>query len=242
LTWPFATLLRIHLFCALTATVVFWVTGFAPKGGRTHRVSGRLFSRLIYAAAWTGGVLAVAELAAPTMVHPPDPGVAADVAARAARANRQTMWLVLYVLLILVTPVQHGLAAVAAGASPLRVRSRIHATLNTLSMLGTLLMLGVAAAWHQWLFLVVVPIGFTVGLRNLSYASRTGATPVEWEREHLTSMITAGVTLHTAFFVFGSSRTLGWDLHGPAALLPWTIPAMVGLPLIIWLRARRRAN
>lgn len=236
----FAALLRIHLFCAFTATLVFWVAGFSSKGGPTHRRAGRLFARLIYAAAVTGGVLAVAQLIAPSVVHPVDLTLPADVAERSNAANRQTMWLVLYVLLILVAPVQHGLAVVAAGSSPLRTRSRLHASLNMLSMLGTLLLLGASVVWQQWLFLIVMPIGFLVGLRNLHYASQTVATPGGWEREHLTSMITAGVTLHTAFFVFGTSRTMGWQLSGVTQLLPWTIPALVGLPLILWLRARRR--
>jgi len=236
----FAALLRIHLFCAFSATVVFWVAGFSSKGGTTHRRAGRLFARLIYAAAVTGGVLAVAQLVAPSLVHPIDVSTPGDVAARLSSANRQTMWLVLYVLLIIVAPVQHGLAAVAAGASPMRTRSRLHAMLNILAMFGTLLLLGASVVWQQWLFLIVMPIGFIVGLRNLHYASLASATPRGWEREHLTSMITAGVTLHTAFFVFGSSRTLGWQLQGVSQLLPWTIPALVGVPLILWLRARRR--
>jgi hypothetical protein len=240
LSWPFAVLLRIHLLAALTATIAFWVAGLAPKGGRSHRSAGKLFSRLIYAAAVTGGVLAVTELAAPTLVHPIDPAVSADIVASSTRTNRQTMWLVLYVLLIIVAPVQHGLAAVSAGPTPARVRSRSHAALNIASMLGTLLILGASVVWQQWLFLIVMPIGFAVGLRNLNYASRSSATPREWEREHLTSLLTAGITLHTAFFVFGTSRTLGWQLHGISALLPWTIPALIGLPLILWLRARRR--
>ena len=76
------------------------------------------------------------------------------------------------------------------------------------------LLLGAAVVWQRWLFLIVVPIGFVVGLRNLQLRESPTATPSEWEREHLTSLITAGVTLHTAFFVFGTSRSLGLDLHG----------------------------
>jgi hypothetical protein len=51
-------------------------------------------------------------------------------------------------------------------------------------------------------------------------------------------MITAGVMLHTVMFVFASSRTLGLTLSGFPALVPWTLPAVVGLPIILWLRRR----
>jgi len=97
-------------------------------------------------------------------------------------------------------------------------------------------------AWQQWMFLIVAPIGFAVGLRNLAYASRPFATPGEWQREHLTSMITAGITLHTVMLVFTSSRTMGLTLQGWAALAPWTVPALVGLPIILLLRRRWRAR
>jgi hypothetical protein len=240
LTTLFAALLRVHLFCALAATLLFWLAACSPKGLSLHRRAGQLFARFIYAAAATGGLMAVAALAAPGAVHAPDPLVSAEAAALALRANRQTMWLVLYILLIIVTPVQHGLAVIEAGAAPMRVRSRLHATLNLLSMIGTLLLLAAAVAWQQWLFLLVVPIGLAVGLRNLSYALRRTATRGEWEREHLTSLVTAGITLHTAFFVFGTSRTLGWRLTGIASLVPWVVPALVGVPVIAWLRLRRR--
>ena len=83
---------------------------------------------------------------------------------------------------------------------------------------------------------LIVPIGLIVGLRNMHYASRTSATPDEYRREHLTSLLTAGITLHTAFLVFGSSRSLGLHLPGMLQLLPWVLPALVGLPVIAWLR------
>ena len=232
----FEALLRVHLACALGATAIFWVSAFSFKGGPRHRAAGRWFARLIYAAAATGGVMAIVELAAPSLVRAPNPSQSAESLALA----RQTMWFVLYVLLIIVTPVQHGLAVIAAGPVPSRLRSRTHAALSIASMLGTLAMLPSSLLWAQWLFLIVTPIGFIIGLRNMQWASRRLATPAEYRREHLTSLITAGITLHTAFFVFGTSRTLGLHLPGLMQLLPWVIPALVGLPLILWWRGRYR--
>lgn len=240
-SWSSA-LLRVHLMCALGAMALFWIAAVTSKGGRRHRAAGRWFSRLIYAAAVTGGLLAVIQLIAPSLVRPADPTLAAEVVAAARQQTRQTMWLVLYVLLLIVTPVQHGLAVVAAGPAPPRMRSRPHATLSLLSMIGSVLLLPAAVMWQQPFYLALVPIGFIVGLRNLSYAARPQATPVEWEREHLTSLITAGIGLHTTFLVFGTSRTLGWRLEGWSGWLPWIGPAVVGVPVILWLRSRRRAG
>ena len=197
-----------------------------------HRQAGSWFARLVYVTAATGGTLAVAHLLVPSWFP-------AASSASAATTERQTMWLVLYVLLIIVAPVQHGTAVARARAVPARVRSRLHATLAILSILGTFALLPAALLWGRWLFLIIVPIGLAIGLQSLAYAARTAATRREWEREHLTSQITAGVTLHTALLVFGTSRTLGLTLAGGAAILPWVVPALVGLPVISWLRAAR---
>jgi len=229
----------VHLACALGATLAFWIAGFSFKGGPRHRSAGEWFRRLIYAAAFTGGVMALAGIAVPAWGHPMQPGQTADTWTDALQAHRQTMWVVLYVLLIIVAPAQHGIAVVAAGPSPARVRSRLHAALNLSCLAGTVLLLAACVSWQRWIFLTLAPIGFAIGLRNLSYASRRSATSSAWEREHLTSLVTAGVTMHTALLVFGASRTLGLVLSGPAEVLLWLLPTVIGLPIILWLRSRR---
>lgn len=229
----------MHLACALGATAAFWIAGFSFKGGPRHRSAGEWFRRLIYAAAFTGGVMALAGIAVPAWGHPMQPGQTVETWTDALMAHRQTMWVVLYVLLIIVAPAQHGIAVVAAGPSPARVRSRLHAALNLSCLAGTVLLLAACVSWQRWIFLTLAPIGFAIGLRNLSYASRRSATSSAWEREHLTSLVTAGVTMHTALLVFGASRTLGLVLSGPAEVLLWLLPTLIGLPVILWLKWRR---
>jgi hypothetical protein len=218
-----AGILPIHLLCAAGATVTFWIAAVAGKGGRLHRAAGRWFSRLAYLTAATGAAMAAMRLAMPTPA-----------------AERQTMWLVLYVLLIIVAPVEHGLRVVTARAEPVLVRSRWHAFLTLGAMVASVALVPAALLWERWHFLIVAPIGLGVGLRQLAYASRPHATRPEWEREHLTSLLTAGITLHTALLVFGTTRSLGLASTGVASLWPWILPAIVGLPMISGLRSRRR--
>ena len=141
-------------------------------------------------------------------------------------------------VLILVAPVQHGLAVVSAGAQPARLRTWPHLTLCLLAMLGSALLLPTLVVWQQITWLVVAPIGFLVGLRQMAYAARPAATPAEWRQEHLTSLLTAGITLHTTLFVFAAMRSLKWQLQGWQMWLPWVLPALVGLPIILWLRKK----
>jgi hypothetical protein len=206
--------LGVHLLCAIGSSVAFWVAACAFKGGPIHRSAGEWFRWLVYAAAAAGAALALG-------------------------ADRSTAWIALYVLLIIVAPTQHGLAVVRAGPIPARVRSPVHAVLNVTSMIATPALLAAVIVWEQWIALTIVPAGFVIGVRNMGYAGLTAARPDAWEREHLTSTITAGITIHTALFVFGTSRTLGLELDGALALVPWIAPAATGLPIILWLRARR---
>ena len=48
------------------------------------------------------------------------------------------MWLVLYLMVVIVTPVQHGLAVIEAAGTPVRVRSPLHLTLNLTALIGSL--------------------------------------------------------------------------------------------------------
>jgi hypothetical protein len=147
--------------------------------------------------------------------------------------------LLLYLLVVMVAPLQHGMAVVAAASVPARVRSRSHLVLNLVAMTGAVALFAAAVVWHAWPFFLIVPAGFAVGLRNMHYAGRTSANAREWEQEHLTSLITAGIALHTVCFVLGS--TVWPNLIGPGfwRLGPWLAPALVGLPVIACLRGRR---
>jgi hypothetical protein len=229
----------VHLVCAFGATVFFWLAAFSFKGGPVHRAAGEWLRRLIYTAALTGAALAVGGIVAPAWGHPNSSGLSEAAWFETLRVHRQTMWIVLYVLLTIIAPVQHGLAVVAAGPRPARVRSKLHAGLNLACLVSTLLLLAAAVTWQRWLPLIVAPIGFAVGLRNMAYASRRSATSSEWEREHLTSTLTAGVTIHTALLVFGGPRVLGPNLPVSVEVLLWVVPAAVGGLAIAWLRARR---
>ena len=235
----FRALLGVHLICALGAIGAFWISAFSFKGGPVHRTAGNRFRWLIYAAAITGGTLALAGIAVPSWGHPQQAGQSPDEWTESLRLHRQTMWVVMYMLLLIVAPTHHGVAVVAAGPVPARVRSRLHATLNLLCLVGTVALLAACVIWQRWIFLTLAPIGFTIGLRNMSYAARSSAMSRDWEQEHLTSMLTAGAMMHTALLVFGASRTLDLVLTTPTELLLWLLPALVALPAIFWLRSKR---
>ena len=154
-------------------------------------------------------------------------------------ATRHKMSLVLYLLVVIVAPVQHGLAVIAAGPVPLRVRSRVHARLSTAGLVGIAVVFPLSVGWHSWGLLLVSPARVHHRPAHMVYASRPVASEAEWQREHLTSLLTAGIVLHTAFFVLTAAR--GPALFGqlPWSAAPWLVPAAIGAAGDLYLRRTR---
>ena len=209
---------------------MFWTAALAAKGGSAHRAAGHRFARAVYGAAATGALLAIAGLLRPSWMAV-DAGAAAD--------TRHLMWLTLYLLVVIVAPVQHGIGVIAAGSVPARVRSYPHLVLNTAAIAGTVALFPAVIVWQTLRFLLVVPAGFIIGVRNMQYANRAVSSSREWEREHLTSQLTAGIAIHTTFLVMSVLRWPSLAGGGWWSLVPWVAPAFVGLPVIWRLRKRR---
>jgi hypothetical protein len=223
----------VPLLLAAGAAVAFWVAAPAGTGNRLHRAATRWFSRFVYAAAATAATLAAVRLGAPS-------AGSATSADPALAATRHLLWLLLYLLVVIVAAVQHESAAIAAAGRPPRVRSGLHLMLNLTAVAGTVALFAASIVWHAWPFVLVVPAGFVVGVRNMQYASRVTATRRERELEGLTSFITAGIGLHTTLFVLAAARWPDSAGSGFWRIVPWVGPTVLGLPVIAWLRRRRR--
>ena len=203
-----ATLFAIDLGCSVAAVAVYWMTVVASaRQGARDWPSARWLGRLAYAAAAAGFVLVLAGLirSRPHPTGPDEPDVG---------GARHLLWLLLYGLVLLLAPVQHALAVVAAGASAVRVRSIAHLALNTAAVLGAFVVFPAALVWRVWWALPAVPFGFTVGLRNLLYAGPPSAAPGRWQRDYAVSLMAAGIVLHLALLVLVAA---GWPGILPGA-------------------------
>ncbi|ADD43095.1 hypothetical protein [Stackebrandtia nassauensis] len=61
-----------------------------------------------------------------------------------------------------------------------------------------------------------------------------------WLRHHLAAMGTSYILMLTAFYVDNGPRLPLWNLLPP--LMFWFLPALVGLPLLLWALARHRIH
>lgn len=214
--------LAAHLACAVGAAVVFWVPIAASKGGPLHLKAGRLYVRLIYLTALTGAPLA------------------AWLFARAAEpAAGRTAAFLAYLIAILVMPVYHGVRVARAARAGTPVASPVHTILSLAAIAGGVAIGVLAIGWREWPYVLLSPVGPVMGIRALVYAA--GRVSGSWREEHIVAMLMSGIAVHTALLVFGIGRTLGVQLAGAGVYVPWLLPVVVGLPLLLWRVRRERA-
>jgi hypothetical protein len=230
--------LAAHLACAFGAAVVFWVPIAASKGGPLHLKAGRLYVRLIYLTALTGAPLAVWLFA-----RADEP------------AAGRTAFFLTYLITILVMPVYHGVRVARAARAGTPVGSPLHTLLSLTAIAAGVALCALAIGWREWPYVLLSPVGPVMGVRALLYASatrpgknvpvpRTGTFlpgRVSWREEHIVAMLTSGIAVYTAVLVFGLGRTLGVQLTGAGTYVPWLLPAVVGVPLLVWRIRRERA-
>jgi hypothetical protein len=96
----------------------------------------------------------------------------------------------------------------------------------------TMAALRLAQDWH---LLVIGTVAFGAG--SLGYLARRRRRP-GWQRVHIPAMGGAYIALFTGFYVDNGPHLPLWDRLPHLAY--WTLPSMVGVPLILRALARRR--
>jgi hypothetical protein len=88
----------------------------------------------------------------------------------------------------------------------------------------------------------LMPAVSGLGAVPLAYAMqrffrRTRPRPMDWWYKHMECMLVSGIIFHTALAITMSIRLLHQGLlNGPAALIPWVLPTIIGVPItFVWI-------
>jgi len=229
------------MVAGLTGLAAFWTPAFARKGGTTHVQVGRVFYKATCAIALTGLAMAALTFIAPLAVHPRAAVLTAEAAAVAIARDRMAAFFLVYLVVITFAPVYHGVRVLETRGTPENMRTPFHTGLAVLAIaLGTG-MIVLAAVAREPVFAALSPIGFLVGRGNLRFARQPYASRMAWWYEHMGSMLGGGIAFHTAFLVIGAGRLIGTQLTGFAAVVPWILPSLIGIPATsIWVGYYRR--
>jgi hypothetical protein len=215
--------LSIHVLAGITGLAAFWTPALARKGVDTHLRFGRIFYNATCVVALTGLAMAALIVAAPPG-HP-----------------RRLAAFLVYLVIITFAPVHHGVRVLETRRQPARLRTPFHTALNAGAIAAALAMIALAVFARQPVFAALSPIGVLVGLGNLGFARRPAESHMSWWYEHMRSMLGGGIAFHTAFLVIGAGRLFAAHLTGFAAVMPWVMPSIIGIPATrIWIGYYRK--
>lgn len=225
----------IHITFGFIGLAAFWIPVFAKKGAVNHVRFGKIFVRSAYvvlAAATVALGLRLASLYGAGVGPADEPALFAFIVFLA------------YLIFVTFVTIRHGMGVLRHKRDPAALYTRLNTFLAYASVVASASIVGYAILMsppNSILLFALSPIGFGVGFGNLRYMKGPAPSPRSWLYEHLGAMLGAGIAFHTAFAVFGASRLFDIGLTGWVSVIPWVLPAAIGIPAtVIWTRRYRR--
>jgi len=214
----------LHITFGFVGLAAFWVPLFAAKGGPLHRAAGRVFR---YSAMVTLGAAGLAVVL---------PSIRAMITGVSVSDNPEGWSFVVFLgYLALVTGgiLSHGFGVLREKRDLTALNTWYRRATAWSMIAASLFIVGWALYWrpdNAILLYALSPIGIGNGLGILAVIGGRRSEPGQWKLEHLNALLGCGVAFHTAFAVFGMNRILPLDLPGTWQVLPWVLPAAIGLP------------
>lgn len=232
----FIDLVRLgHVTAGFAGLVVFWIPVFARKGGVNHVRFGKIFK-------WCAYVVLVLAAVAVTYhfvrfwqdgLRPwtePD--------------NFGFLIFLGYLTIITFASVHHAIGVLVTRKNPDSLRSFVRVATAWLSIASSLFVIAFALIFSpnaKIVLLALSPLGILGGIGTLRYLHGKRISRHAWMYEHIGGMLGAGIAFHTAFAVFGMNQLFEISLPGSLQVVPWILPAMIGIPAItLWTRSYKK--
>ncbi|MEM1187574.1 MAG: hypothetical protein AAGI72_03555 [Pseudomonadota bacterium] len=238
----FEIFVALHIVTGSVGLVSFWVPVIGRKGGPGHARNGKLFALMMLLTGSFAIAISLTTLSDPVGTHPqlvdhPDfaqPGLIAGIFGA----------MMLYLATLTINLAWHGWLCIRDRTGPTANRAWHNQLLQVL-----LTVVAANCAWQGWLLrqelmIAISFVGFATVATNLWYMYKPNPRPVDRIKEHIKSLVGAGISVYTAFFAFGAVRLLPEIALTPAL---WSVPLITGITLILYhqravmLRFRARA-
>ena len=225
----FLALVAVHIVTGSVGLVTFWIPVVGRKGGRNHRRFGQLFINALLATGLTAVAIATTTLIDPVATHPHLSNH--DVFGDPQMISVIFGWMMLYLATLTVNLAWHGRLALmhrtnhAATGTPVNFALQVLLTVAA----GNCLLQGY---WSDQVMVMAMSlVGFATVATNLWFIFKPQPRRHDYIKEHIKSLVGAGISVYTAFFAFGAVR-----LMPELALTPglWAVPLVTGLILIIY--------
>ena len=225
----FLALVTVHIVTGSVGLITFWIPVVGRKGGKNHRRFGQLFINALLATGLTAVAIATTTLIDPVATHPHLSNH--DVFGDPQMISVIFGWMMLYLATLTVNLAWHGRLALmhrtnhAATGTPVNFALQVLLTVAA----GNCLLQGY---WSDQVMVMAMSlVGFATVATNLWFIFKPQPRRHDYIKEHIKSLVGAGISVYTAFFAFGAVR-----LMPELALTPglWAVPLVTGLILIIY--------
>ena len=225
----FEVLVACHIVTGTVGLLSFWIPIIGRKGGKSHRQAGKLFTNALLLTGLSAIGIAITTLTDPAGTHPHlgnhtvfrNPDMIAGVFG----------WMMLYLATLTVNLVWQGRLSLKHR----RVHRNSGTPFNLFLQLALILTAANCAAvgfqLQQPMMMAMSLVGFATVGTNLWFIYKPSPRTHDYIKEHIKSLVGAGISVYTAFFAFGAVR-----LMPELALTPtlWAVPLVTGLGLIIY--------
>lgn len=224
----------VHVVAGFTGLAAFWIPIFTRKGGKHHRLFGKVFKYCAYVvlvAAMFSVALHLAE------------GLQSGAGPVSSPSSFAFLVFLGYLAIVTFAILHHGVT-VLEHKDLVSMNTLLNRMFAGLAIGASLFLIAYALYFRPpnlIILLALSPIGLSSGLGVLKAIRGQRPERNAWLYEHMGAMIGAGIAFHTAFAVFGSNRIFDLGLSGFVAVIPWILPALVGIPAtVIWTRHYQR--
>ncbi len=223
-----------HVLVGFTGLVAFWFPVLARKGGRLHRVTGKVFVICGYL------VTGSAALSCTLIGH----SIFSRGLAAQNQNNLSLIVFLAYLAWVTFVTLRYSTGVLGTKKNPRLLKTPGFQFLAVSAMVASSLLIAYATlipTSFSPLLYGLSPIGILTGLPMLRYMNGKIEGKRAWFYEHMSATVGAGIAFHTAFAVFGAQRIFNLSGAGPMAFLPWLLPTVIGVPgLMLWQRYYRR--
>lgn len=224
-----------HIIAGFIGLTAFWVPIFARKGGVNHRLFGKVFKYCAYIV--LGG--AFISVALHTGI-----GLAEGEGPRKSPGSFAFLMFLGYLAVVTFAGLRHGLQVLAnkRDLSAMNLTTNRFMAWLAITASAALIIYSMYFKPPNMIILFALsPIGFGIGRGILKAIKGHHPEKKAWFYEHMGNMIGTGIAFHTAFAVFGSVRLFDLGLTGFVSVIPWILPALIGIPgTFIWTHYYKR--
>ena len=221
--WPFHILVWTHIATGAVGLVAFWVPILGRKGGQAHRRWGKLFVASMLATGTVAIGISTCTVIDPVGTHP---HIADAVLVRGIFG-----WMMLYLAILTINLAWYGWLCVQN-----RTRHAANREWRNLALQALVTVAAANCALQGWrigqpLMIGISIVGFATAATNLRFLYKARPARNEYLFEHLKGLVSAGISVYTAFFAFGAVRLMPQLALNP---LLWAVPLTTGLAIIIY--------